>query len=96
MSPLCLPKKILHRYVNEILEKIRPNISNLQHPLLDVLENLLQRKTFEEEWPEWHVDGISKGKRRILTLENIRNDEYTMDDILKKDQEIYEWWTAIT
>jgi len=96
MSPLCLPKKILHRYVNEILEKIRPNISNLQQPLLDVLENLLQRKTFEEEWPEWHVDGISKGKRRILTLEDIRNDEYTMDDILKKDQEIYEWWKAIT
>jgi hypothetical protein len=96
MSPLCLPKKILHRYVNDLIDKIRPTITNLQQPILDVLENLLHRKTFEDEWVDWHREGISKGKQRIQTLENIRHDEYTMDDILKQDEEIYEWWKTIT
>ena len=96
MSPLCLPKDILHKYVNNVIDKIKPEVTSLQQPLLDVLENLLHRKVFSEEWPEWHEEGISKGKKRILTLENIRNDEYTMNDILKQNKEIYDWWKAIT
>jgi len=96
MSPLALPKNILHRYVNEVLENIRPKITSNQRPLLDVLENLLQRKTFEEEWPEWHKEATSNGKKRIQTLEKIRNDKYIMTDILKQDKEIYEWWQTIT
>ena len=96
MSPLCLPKKILHKYVNNLITEIKPIITELQQPMLDVLENLLTRPTFEDEWQDWHEEGISKGKKRILTLENIRNDEYTMDDILKQNKEIYDWWKAIT
>jgi hypothetical protein len=96
MSPLCLPKKILHKYVNNLITEIKPIITELQQPMLDVLENLLTRHTFEDEWQDWHKEGISKGKERILTLENIRNDEYTMDDILKQDKDIYEWWQSIT
>jgi hypothetical protein len=78
------------------LQKIKPHATHLQQPLIDVLENLLTRKTFEEEWEDWHKEGISKGKKRIQTLESIRNDEFTMDDILKQDEDIYEWWKAIT
>jgi len=96
MSPLCLPKKILHKYVNNLITEIKPIITELQQPMLDVLENLLTRPTFEDEWQDWHEEGISKGKKRILTLENIRNDEYNMDDILKQNKEIYDWWKAIT
>jgi len=96
MSPLALPKHILHRFVNELLNDIKPKVTSLQQPMVDILENLLIRKTFEEEWEDWHKEAISKGKNRILTLENIRNDKYTMSDILKQDKEIYEWWKAIT
>ena len=96
MSPLCLPKKILHKYVNNLITEIKPIITELQQPMLDVLENLLTRPTFEDEWQDWHKEGISKGKKRILTLENIRNDTFTMNDILKQDKDIYEWWKAIT
>jgi len=96
MSPLCLPKEILHRYVNEVIEKIRPKIGPNTQSILDVLNQLLTRKTFEEEWPEWHQEAIKKGIKRINTLENIRNDEYTMLDIVKQDQEIYDWWKSNT
>ena len=96
MSPLALPKEILHRVIGEIIRKNKPNMTYRQQPLLDVLENLLQRKTFEEEFPNEYKEGLLKGKNRILTLEEIRKDDFTMDDILKEDEEIYEWWQSIT
>jgi hypothetical protein len=96
MSPLCLPKKILHKYINKLIDEIEPTITELQQPMLDVLVNLLTRNTFEEEWPEWYKEGIFKGKNRLLVLEDIREDNFTMNDILKQDKEIYEWWEAIT
>lgn len=96
MSPLALPRKILHRFINELLDEIKPSITSTTQPMVDILENLLTRKTFEEEWEDWHIDAISKGKQRILTLEDIRQDKFTMDDILIQDGEIYEWWKAIT
>jgi hypothetical protein len=96
MSPLCLPKKILHKYINKLIDEIEPTITELQQPMLDVLVNLLTRNTFEEEWPGWYKEGIFKGKNRLLVLEDIREDNFTMNDILKQDKEIYEWWEAIT
>jgi len=96
MSPLCLPKDILHKYVNKLIEEIKPEITELQQPMLDVLENLLTRNTFEDEWSDWHTEGIIKGKNRLLMLEDIRGDNFTMDNILKQNKEIYDWWEAIT
>jgi hypothetical protein len=96
MSPLCLPKDILHRIVNNIIADISRIITPNQRPMLDILENLLQRKTFSEEWPTTHLSGISQGKKRVLEIEGIRNDSFTMNDILKQDKEIYDWWKAIT
>jgi len=96
MSPLSLPKEILHNYILKLLNDIKPNITDLQQPLIDVLENLLHRKTFEEQWPETYIEGIKNGKERILSLEKIRNDTFTMDDILKQEPEIYDWWKNIT
>ena len=95
MSPLALPRNILHRVINDLLDEIKPSITSTTQPMVDILENLLTRKTFEEEWEDWHIDAISKGKQRILTLEDIRQDKFTMDDILMQDEEIYEWWKAI-
>jgi hypothetical protein len=95
MSPLCLPKGLLHSYVSNVLQKIKPHATHLQQPLIDVLENLLTRKTFEEEWPDWHKEAIVQGKERIETLEDIRNDAFTMQDILKQEASIHEWWNNI-
>jgi hypothetical protein len=95
MSPLCLPRNLLHSYVSNVLQKIKPHATHLQQPLIDVLENLLTRKTFEEEWVDWHKAGIRKGKERIETLENIRNDSFTMQNILEQETSIYEWWNNI-
>jgi hypothetical protein len=97
MSPLCLPKELLHNYVNKVLAKIKPHSTHFQRPLIDVLENLLTRKTFEEEWPVDYlgIEGIRKGKRRITRLEEIRDNPITMSEILEQDNDIHAWWESV-
>lgn len=88
MSPLALPRRILNRIVDELLPKTSGAMS-------DVLTQLKNRPNFEEQWPDQYQAGASQGKNRILTLERIREDNYTMNDILEKDAEVYDWWQNI-
>jgi hypothetical protein len=95
LSPLALPKDVLHSYVNGVLERICPHADQHQRPLIDVLENLLLRPTLEEEWGDQYHKGMQKGKQRVLTLESIREQPITMNEILEKDPAIHEWWQSI-
>ena len=63
--------------------------------LRDVLWQLKSRPTFAEQWPDSYQAGLAKGKRRVLQLERIRGDSYTMADILQSDKDIYDWYQAI-
>jgi len=89
MSPMALPRKILERVVDEIIT------NELSQSLIDVLVQLKNRPTIEEQWPEEYAQGMRKGKSRILQLERIRNDWYTMKHIVSQDQEMLEWWNSI-
>lgn len=88
LSPLALPRKLLDARVDRLCQ-------NTSVALRDVLAQLKQRPTFQEQWPDQWETGLIQGKKRILRLEQIRNDTYTMADILKPDQELYEWWQNI-
>jgi hypothetical protein len=63
--------------------------------LQEVLLQLKQRPTFAEQWPDSWQAGLAKGKRRVLKLEQIRGDTYTMSDILRPNQDIYDWYQTI-
>jgi len=97
MSPLALPKNILHRIVNEFLDYANEEgYDQNQQALIDVMTNILSRPTFEEEWPSDYEQGAINGKRRILKVENIRLASCTLDDILRtEDREAHEWYKAI-
>lgn len=88
LSPLALPRSILERKLAELI----PETSGAMQ---DVLEQLQNRPTFAEQWPTEYQSALAKGKRRVLQLETIRGDTYTLADILKQDPEIYEWYQAI-
>ena len=90
MSPLALPRKILDRVVDQLITN-----NTLGNALNDVLVQLKNRPTMAEQWPDEYAQGMQKGKSRVLTLERIRNDQYTMADILCTDQEILDWWESI-
>ena len=88
MSPLFLPKHILHRIIHEQLPYIT------QKSLKDVLENLLTRPTFEEEYPNKFERARVKGKRRIERLDQIRSGTKWLD--VCTDNELQRWWNEIS
>ncbi len=88
MSPLALHKDILHPKIDQLLDTTKG-------ALHDTLLQLKQRPTFEQQWPQQYTQALRKGKQRILQLEHIRKDRFTMDDILKQDPHIYDWWQSI-
>ena len=89
LSPLALPRELLHSKLDNIITNL-PNGA-----LKDVLLQLKLRPTFAEQWPDTYAEGLAKGKARMLQLESIRQDTYTLADILKQDPEIYEWYQNI-
>jgi len=89
MSPLALPREILDQKVDSLIGYLP------QGALRDLLLQLKNRPTFQEQWPDQWQAGLITGKDRILKLENIRNDSFTMQDILKEDTDIHEWWQSI-
>ena len=87
-SPLALPKELLHPWVDELLPKT-------SGAMQDVLNQLKNRPTFQEQWPNEWEQGLAKGKQRVLQLESIRKDEFTMKDILAGRPDVLEWWESI-
>jgi hypothetical protein len=90
LSPLALPRKILNRKVDELTAELSPGA------MRDILLQLKNRPTFEEQWSAEWQSGLAKGKARILQLEQIRGDTYTLADILSQDSEILAWYNEIT
>ena len=88
LSPLALPKHILHPWVDELIPVAKG-------AMRDVLEQLKMRPTFQEQWPNEWQQGLKRGKARIERLEQIRNDKYTMKDILSMREDALQWWEAI-
>lgn len=88
MSPLSLPRRLLDNIVDRLA-------NNTNGAMRDVLLQLKNRPTFEEQWPTEYAKAAVQGKNRILTLERIRGDNYTLADILKKDADVYGWWQNI-
>jgi hypothetical protein len=89
LSPLVLPRELLDKKVDSLVTNL-PNGA-----LRDILLQLKNRPTFAEQWPDIWAESLAKGKARVLQLEKIRQDTYTLADILQQDSEIYDWYQAI-
>lgn len=90
LSPLALPRQLLDRTVDSLATQLPTGA------LQDVILQLKQRANFAEQWPDSWQAGLVKGKQRVLKLESIRGDSYTMADVLKSNPDIYDWYHAIS
>ena len=88
MSPLALPRALLDPWVDVLAGRSAG-------AMRDVLLQLKNRPTFEEQWPASYQDGLSRGKARVLQLEKIRTQKVTMTDILGARPDVLEWWMKI-
>jgi hypothetical protein len=88
MSPLALPKHLLDPWIDELAGRSAG-------AMRDVLLQLKNRPTFEEQWPDTYRAGLVKGKARVLKLESIRTQKITMAEILAQRPAVLEWWNKI-
>jgi len=88
MSPLALPRHILDPWIDELAGRSAG-------AMRDVLLQLKNRPTFEEQWPDTYRAGLAKGRARVLKLESIRTQKITMTEILSGRPEVLEWWNQI-
>jgi len=89
MSPLALPRELLHPWLDELITECSTDA------MRDVLQQLKNRPTFKEQWPDSWQAGLIKGKQRILKLEQIRTQQVTMTDILGQRPDVLKWWMQI-
>lgn len=89
LSPLALPRELLDSTVDRLVTLLPAGA------LKDVLLQLKNRPTFAEQWPNTYQAGLVKGKTRVLKLESIRGDTYTLKDILNNDKDIGAWYESI-
>ena len=88
MSPLALPRQLLDTWVDELAGRSAG-------AMRDVLLQLKNRPTFEEQWPDSYQTGLQRGKARVLKLESIRTQPVVMRDILAARPEVLQWWDNI-
>ena len=88
MSPLALPRSILDPWIDELAGRSAG-------AMRDVLLQLKNRPTFEEQWPDTYRAGLAKGRARVLKLESIRTQKVTMTEILSSRPAVLEWWNQI-
>ena len=84
LSPLALPKELLHTLIDEALAYMEPLASHKQRALIDVIKNLKNRETFMP---------TKKGKQRQESIDKIRRQDIT--NILSRDERVLDWWTSI-
>tara|TARA_A100001015_G_scaffold314879_1_gene425391 strand:+ start:3217 stop:4563 length:1347 start_codon:yes stop_codon:yes gene_type:complete len=84
LSPLSLPKDLLHKIIDEALAYMEPIATRKQKALIDVLKNLKNRETFTP---------TKKGKQRQENIDKIRR--HDIKKILLRDERILDWWTSI-
>jgi hypothetical protein len=94
LAPMALPRAILDEIVDEALDWLAANATELQQSLVDVLKNLKSRPTFEEQWPETFADSARRGKAWYTQLDQIRHGN-TIEYILNKDKRLIEWWNNV-
>jgi organic radical activating enzyme len=84
LSPLSLPKELLHTIIDESLAYIEPRATRKQKSLIDTLKNLKTRTVFVP---------TQKGKQRQERIDLLRNKD--IKKILQRDERILEWWNGI-
>lgn len=89
LSPLALPRNILNNWVDELM----PNVTG---SLRDILEQLKNRPTFQEQYGDNYLDHLAMGKQQTLKIESRRKADTCLEEILSQRKEVYDWYKSIS
>lgn len=95
MSPSMIPRPILEPLVDDILNYMRPKVTDKTEIYIEALEDVKNIKTFEEKYPDW-LEGLQRGKTSLYEVDKFRNCKYNIEDIFKQyNTDLYKWWKTI-
>lgn len=89
MSPLSLPRPLLDPWLDELIQE------STHASMRDLLTQLKNRPTFQEQWPDQYTEAVSRGKARVSKLESIRPATTDMAKILSARPQVRKWWDEI-
>lgn len=97
MSPMALPRHILDPILHDLIEFEKSLNTPLTHVYRETFESMLSRPTFEEKYPESYVDGLHKGKQRMIDIARFRKDgepghSVDIDYIFETHPKVLAWW----
>tara|TARA_Y100000816_G_scaffold288117_1_gene272066 strand:+ start:7920 stop:9227 length:1308 start_codon:yes stop_codon:yes gene_type:complete len=93
MSPMCLPKHVSKPLCEEMISYFEEKRTWKNKVYIDSLKNLINRPSFDEEWPETYSDALKRGKEFQEFLDKVRNTKLTFEDTLYGN--VLEWWNKI-
>ena len=93
MSPMCLPKHISKPLCESLISEFAPYTTWKNRVYTDSLNNLINRESFDEQWPDTYRSGLKRGKEFQEFLDEKRNSKIMFRDTLYGDA--LEWWDNI-
>ena len=93
MSPMCLPKSVSKPLCEDMISYFEKKKTWKNRVYIESLKNLINRKSFDEEWPDTYSDALKRGKEFQQFLDKIRNTKLTFEDTLYGNA--LEWWNNI-
>lgn len=96
MSPMALPRKILNRLCDELIEFEEKHGNQYTKVYAETFAEMKTRPNFEEKYPDWR-EGQIEGKHRLQKIAAYRGDseQFSIEKILSRDKEVLDWWKGI-
>jgi len=93
MSPMCLPKEVSKPWCEDLISYFDKNRTWKNKVYAESLKNLINRQSFDEQWPDTYRDGLKRGKSFQEYLDKLRNSKTNFADTLRGDA--LDWWHNI-
>jgi len=94
MSPSMIPRNILNQIIDDNINYMKSKVTPKTKIYIESLEDLKITNTFEEIYDN-SLDGITAGKKRMILIDRLRNNEGVLDNIFSKNTDLINWWVNI-
>lgn len=95
-SPFALPRPLLDEVLDDLLAYARPRVNGKTKVVVETLEEMKRRPTFEEQWPDKFKEGFRAGRDFQQRLGLWRKDgeggRLKIDDIYAAHPGVLAWW----
>ena len=89
-----IPRTILNQIIDDNINYMKLKVTPKTKIYIESLENLKITNTFEEIYDN-SLNGIAEGKKRMILIDKLRNNEGVLDSIFSKNTDLINWWLNI-